>query len=192
MKALDMEGSQIVNSIETQKAFAVCDTMPYVAFACSDNQMRVWDYEKEEMVATFPFASKSSRFVSFSQDGKLLRVQGDDYYFRVYNLETQQFDYISMEQYDAISELVEKEGEDTLTIVTASDIIIAQKDTYQRIAEPEYGIAYLSQTGAVYCKAYRTLYRFPYLTLEDLIEEAKVQFEGSTLTQQQRIQYNVD
>lgn len=45
---------------------------------------------------------------------------------------------------------------------------------------------------AIYMKYSKTLYRFPYMTLEQLCKEAKEQFGDARLTIEERIRYAMD
>ena len=71
-------------------------------------------------------------------------------------------------------------------------MVILDGESYERVAQVDRGLAYLPKQGAVFSENYGTLYRFPYMTLDMLLDEARAQFGDVELTQLERTQYNVD
>ena len=163
-----------------------------LAAACVDGNLRVLDVEKRKMVATIPFASAFSRFIRFSEDGNSVMMQGDDYYFRVYDLQKQRFSHIAPVQYYEIKRAIEDEESGAISLVTTVNMVILDGESYERVAQVDRGLAYLPKQGAVFSKNYGILYRFPYMTLDLLLDEARAQFGDVELTQLERTQYNVD
>lgn len=139
-----------------------------------------------------PFASANSRFIRFSEDGNRVMLQGDDYFFRVYDLREQSFFHIAAVQYNKIRDAVQDEESGTISLVTTANLIVLDGESYERVAQADKGLAYLPGQGTVFCKSYDTVYRFPYMTLPMLLDEARAQFGDAALTQLERTQYNVD
>lgn len=189
---LALDDYRMLKGFENQNAMAISKDGSLLAVSCVDGVLRVLDTKKIETVAEIPFASAYRRFIGFSADSKEIMLQGDDYYFRVYNLEQQQFTYISAEQYYEIRQIHVDEPTNTISILTLTDMIILERESYECVAQADFGMAYLPESGAVFCRYSSNLYRFPYMSLEMLLEEAGKQFEGKKLTQQERVQYNVD
>ena len=189
---IEVDGYKVAKGTEDQKAFAVSADGKLLAVTCTDGMLRVLNTEKMETVAEIPFASVSRRFVQFSQDGTEIMLQGDDHYFRVYNIKEQAFTHISVEQYYKIEQAIVNEESETVTLVTMLGIVILNKEDYERIAEIEDGLAYLPEQSAVFCRFSDTIYRFPYMTLDMLLEEAENQFGDTALTELERTQFNVD
>lgn len=192
VEPFEMEGYRLVKDVEDQKALALSPDGKLLAAACVDGRLRILDVEKQETVAEIPFASASSRFIQFSEDGNSVMMQGDDYYFRVYDLKKQSFSHIAASQYNRIREAAADEESRTISLVTTNDMIILDGESYERVAQVDRGLAYLPQQGAVFSRNYHALYRFPYMTLNMLLEEARAQFGDAELTQLERTQYNVD
>ena len=142
--------------------------------------------------ALIPFASAYSRFIQFTEDGNSVMLQGDDYYFRVYDLQEQYFSYIAAVQYYEIKQAIVNEESGTISLVTTANLVILDGESYERVAQVDSGLAYLPKQGAVFNRNYHTLYRFPYMTLSMLLDEAKAQFGNVELTQLERTQYNVE
>ncbi len=192
VEALALEGYRLVKGAEDQNALALSSDGRLLAAACVDGNLRVLDVEKRETVAVVPFASAHSRFIRFSEDGKHVMLQGDDYYFRVYDLQEQNFCHIAAVQYNKIKEATTHGKTGTISLTTMADMLVLNGESYERVAQVDGGLAYLPGQGAVFCKSYRTLNRFPYMTLPMLLEEARAQFGDAELTQFERTQYNVD
>lgn len=189
---LDMEGVRLVQGVGAQSAMALSSDGRLLAAACVDGNLRILDVEKRETIASIPFASANSRFIQFSEDGNCVMLQGDDYYFRVYDLQEQYFAHIAAVQYYGIQRAIVDEESAAISLVTTSNMVILDGKSYERVAQVDRGLAYLPKQGAVFCRDYRTLYRFPYMTLPMLLDEERAQFGDAALTQLERTQYNVD
>ncbi len=192
VEPLDMDGGRLVQGVEAQSAMALSSDGRLLAAACTDGNLRVLDVEKRKMVATIPFASAFSRFIRFSEDGNSVMMQGDDYYFKVYDLQRQRFSHIAPVQYYEIKRAIEDEESGAISLVTTVNMVILDGESYERVAQVDRGLAYLPKQGAVFSKNYGILYRFPYMTLDMLLDEARAQFGDVELTQLERTQYNVD
>ncbi len=177
---------------KTSTALAANADGTLLAASCVDNYIRILDTQSMQTIAEVPFASAFSRFMQFSEDGSKLMLQGDDKYFRVYDLETKEFIYVSPEQYNTIESLYENESMKNISLFTESDVTILNMEDYEMVTYVEGGLAYLPETSVVYTSYYYNLYRFPYMTLDMLLKEAEYQFGDAQLTAQERAQYHVD
>lgn len=192
IETLEVEGYQLIQGGNDQGTLVLSPDGRLLAAACVDGSLRVLDVEKRETVATIPFASAYHRFIRFTEDASSVMLQGDDYYFRVYDLQKQCFSHIAPVQYYAIQrEDINRESK-TISLITTSNMIILDGESYERVAQAEKGIAYLPGRGAVFCRNYSSLCRFPYMTLDMLLEEERAQFGDAELTELERTQYNVD
>lgn len=119
-------------------------------------------------------------------------MQGSDYYLCVYDLETQEFvHHASMQCYEIESIFFDRNA-GTICVNTSNDMLLLNAEDYDTIAIIDRGEAYLPSYSRIYCRYSTTLYQFPYMTLDMLLEEAKKQFGDDTLSKQERMQYNVD
>lgn len=175
---------------QSQSSFALNENGNILAINCSDSKLRFFDLEKMEVVDEVAFSGLNRCFLKFLQDGKHLLMQGDDYYIRVYDLEKREFCSIASQQNNEIEGVVLGEG--TIVIKTLAEMLVLNASDYETIAEIEDGLAYLPEKGRVYCKYANTVYQFPYMTLEMVLEEAERQFGKDSLTEQERMKYNVD
>lgn len=192
VEPIDLGEHYVLSSGEARDAFAVSQDGKLLAVSCEDGILRVVDIEKNKVVNEIPFASLYRRFIEFSADGTEVMMQGDDYYFKVYNLEEEEYTYISTEQYYEIEEAVVDDVSDTISLITSTDMIILNREDYVRVAQVEGGKAYLPEHASILCKDAQVLYQFPYMTLEMLQEEAREQFGEDSLTEAERIKYHID
>lgn len=191
---IEIEGYQVLNSnsAHVEKSFAASGEGRLLAVACQDNVLRVLDLEKMTTIAEIPFSGVNRCMIRFSEDCRQIMMQGDDYYFRVYDLEKKEFIYISLDQYNEISEVLAADGQGTISLLTASEMIILNRDDYERIAQIEGGKAYLQENARILCGYLGQLYQLPYMTLEMLREEALVQFAGEELTELEKTRFHVE
>ena len=191
---LEVTGYQVLNSNSThvEKAFAASGDGKLLAVSCQDNVLRVLHLEKMTTIAEIPFSGVNRCMLKFSEDCRQIMMQGDDYYFRVYDLEEKEFIHISIDQYNEISEILTAEGQGTISLLTSSDLIILKQDDYERIAQIEGGKAYLPENARILCGYLKQLYQLPYMTLEMLREEAQVQFAGEELTELEKTRFHVE
>lgn len=191
---IEIEGYQVLNSNSThvEKSFAASGDGKLLAVSCQDNVIRVLDLEKMTTIAEIPFSGVSRCMIKFSEDCRQIMMQGDDYYFRVYDLEKKEFIHISIDQYNEISEILTAEGQGTISLLTSSDMIILDRNDYERIAQIEGGRAYLPENARILCGYLGQLYQLPYMTLEMLREEAQIQFAGEELTELEKTRFHVE
>lgn len=189
---VDLEGYEVQRNGEVQDAFSVSADGSLLAVSCQDGMLRVLDVEKMKTVSEIPFLGVDRRFIEFSDDNTEIMLQGDDYYFRVYNLKQEEFSHISAEQYYEIENAVVDEASGTISLMTSADMVILNKEDYERIAQVDGGKAYLPGQAKILCNNTRMLYQFPYMTLEMLKEEAEKQFAGETLTDMEKIKYYIE
>lgn len=190
--SIDRDGYQVLSGSNAKEAFVLSPDGNLLAVSCLDGVLRILDTEMMETVHEIPFAGRNRRFMMFSEDSRSLLLQGDDYYFRVYDLNEAEFCHVSADQYDEIQQITVDEETGTICLVTTSDMLILNDADYERVAQVEDGKAYLPQTSKVLCSSVGTLYEFPYMTLEMLKEEAVRQFGEDSLSDLEKIRYHVD
>lgn len=192
VEPLGTEDYRLIQGGEDHGTLVLSPDGRLLAAACVDGNLRVLDVEKGETVATVPFASAYHRFIRFTADAGSVMLQGDDYYFRVFDLQRQSFSHIAAVQYNAIQQADIHQESGAISLATTSDMIILDGESYERMAQMDGGLAYLQGRGAVFCRKYGSLYRFPYMTLDMLLAEERAQFGDAQLTELERTQYNVD
>lgn len=189
---IEVEGYQVLNGANVEKSFAASGDGKLLAVNCQDYVIRVLNLEKMTTIAEIPFSGVNRRMIKFSEDCRQIMMQGDDYYFRVYDLEKKEFTHVSLDQYNEIREILAAEGQGTISLLTSSDMIILNRNDYERIAQIEGGRAYLPENARILCGYLGQLYQLPYMTLEMLREEAQVQFWGEELTELEKTRFHVE
>lgn len=189
---IEAEGYQVLNSGYMETALAVSKDGRLLAVSCQDNVLRVLDLEKMATIAEIPFSGVKRRMIEFSEDSKQVMMQGDDYYFRVYDLEEKEFIHVSIDQYNELREISTAEAKGTVSLQTTADMIILNRDDYERVAQIEGGRVYLPENAWILSFHNGQLYQLPYMTLEMLREEAQVQFAGEELTELEKTRFHVE
>ncbi len=176
----------------SRKTMALTSDGRYLAVSCVDNILRVWDTEYKKTVAEVSYAGQNNSFLKFMPDNNNLIMQGDTYYLRVYDLAEEEFVFISDEQYNLIEEMIADSTTNTVALVTTLEMLILNDEDFEPLAYVKNGLAYMPENGYVFNESGAMVYRFPYMDLDMLIEEAKRQFKGNELTEWERTQYNID
>lgn len=192
VEAMDLDGHFMISNIDAEDALAVSMDGTMVAVTCEDNMLRVIDTNQMSITTEIPFVVQYRSFIKFSEDNAEIMMQGDDYYFRVYDLNENEFSYISTEQYNEIKHVVKDETSKTISLITSADMIILSSEDYECMAQVNGGMAYLPENGRILVENNRILYQFPFMTLDMLFEEAERQFGDEELTELERIQYHVE
>ncbi|MCR4960702.1 MAG: toll/interleukin-1 receptor domain-containing protein [Lachnospiraceae bacterium] len=183
---------KITNGTDSELSLVMSPSEKYLAVCCRDGCIRLYDIESGETVDEIPFVSTNSPFIRFSADEKKLFLQGDDYYFRIYNLETKSFDYISSFQTYKVTFLYESEDGKTVSYGTIPAMVILDVEEKAELASIPGGAAYISKYEKVLSTYLGKAYSFPHATLEDLKKEAERQFPGASLSEDDKIKYHVD
>lgn len=189
---LDKEKYVIPTGSEVEDVMTVSKDGTKMAISCLDNMLRVVDTTTLECIEEIAFVGINYCYLQFADDNKEIMMQGDDYYFKIYNFEKHDYSYYAESQNNYIKEICYDEKNNNMVINTEGETIIFDIESYGKKDEIADCMAYLPKHGRVYIKYYQTVYQFPYMTLDMLYEEKERQFGDAELTTQQRIKYNVD
>ena len=183
---------QVIDSTDATDVFTVSNNGDFVAISCNDGMLRIFNAKQMETIAEIPFSGISRRFVKFLKNDTQILMQGEDYFLKVYDLEAKGFAYISTNQYYEILEMEENEANNVYTIITTSDMTILNREDYERTASIDGGICFLPGKNVILSGNYKTLYEFPYMTLDMLRKEAHSQFGKDKLSDLEKIRYHVE
>ncbi len=189
---VEAPGYQMLSGEELQDAFAMSSDGSLLAVACGDGMLRLLDTEALETVTEVPFTGFSRCFLKFTDGDSRLMMQGDDYYFRVYDLKNGEFCHIATEQCNEIENAVVDQETGIISIATSMNMLMLNVADFECSAQVEGGQVYLPEKGQILCNCNDTIYQFPYMTLEMLEKEAQEQFGGQELKAMEKIKYNVD
>lgn len=175
-----------------KKIYAVAPDGKYMAAACTDKKVRIFDTEKMTVAEEIDFIGSSSCYLGFFDDSNRLLMQGDTGYIYVYDIQKQEYVYLSDEQIPEIQQIYSDKENGTVALQALGELLILNGADARPLACVEGGMAFLPQQSLVFSHYGSVLYRFPYWSLEDLLAEAKRQFGDSVLSEQERRRYNID
>ena len=194
---LDTENICVAFSLDAQKCFEFSHDGKYLAVACYDGKMRVLDLDQEgkkdpEIVNEIPFYSGSNAFFTFAENNQDILMQGNDYYFKVYNLEKDNFKYISDTQWYTIDKVDYDAENGIISLRNSYELFLVDADTYYPIAEIEEGVGFVAESGRIFGADRNSLFTFKYRKLDDLISEANEKYGKLEFSEQQSTKYNID
>lgn len=190
-KKADIGGVGVLRESESSVSFAISPDGNLLAINCKDNNLRILDTKKMKTSEKIEFSGQNRSFICFSENNRLI-MQGDTYYFRVYNTDKHKFLYIATTQNNSITRVITHKASDTVCLITTQEMLILNQKDYEPVAYVRDGLCYMPGHAYVYNESAGTVYRFPYMSMEMLIKDAKEQYGDAELTERERIRYNVD
>ncbi|MBP5383883.1 MAG: toll/interleukin-1 receptor domain-containing protein [Lachnospiraceae bacterium] len=175
------------------KAFmALSPDGKYLAVCCADGMMRLIDTDSFETVSSAALESYLHSYISFTDDGTHVVVQGDDYRIRVYDITSRA--YVTTAESDGtISYIVCDDESNLMAVCTGQSLFLYETKGYARVAYAEDGLVFLKSNDSVLVSIDRQdIKRTYYKDYKKLMEEAKKQFPGASLSDEKKTRYNVD
>ena len=164
----------------------------YLALCCADGMLRLADTSSFETVSEVPLESYLRSYVSFTDDGSHIVVQGDDYRIRIYDVEAKAY-VTALESDGTIDHIVCDDKNGLMAVCTGSSLFLFETESYGIVAYAEDGLLYLKSNGSILVSMDRAeIRRTYYKDYRKLIEEAKKQFPGASLSDEKKTRYNVD
>ncbi len=179
-------------SILTDNALAVSEDGSMLAVCCMDQKLRILDTTDYTVLHEFTFNSYQRCFIRFIENDTRIALQGDDGYFRIYDLANERFVHISKEKYPTVVDIKRYEEHNTIALDVYDNLYILNAKDYGLMEVVENGMTYMPKHSTVYATYYSKVYRFPYMTLEMLFADANEQYPNETLSELEKIQYNID
>ncbi len=164
----------------------------HIAVACIDSYARVYEVKSGKCICEVPFNTFVRAFVGFSSDGRYLYLQGDDFYFDIYDIENDQYGYVSAEQINKISSIHETADGTEILLLTSEDMYTMRLEDLGIKNHIPGGNFYLKNYNKVLVSYHKTLYSFPYSSVEELIELANKTYADEPLDDFEKIKYNVE
>ena len=184
--------SQVNNMFLDGVHIAFSEDGTTVALSCVDNLLRVYSVDSLELLDEIPYCGGTRGYMKFLNEDRHILLQGDDYYIRVYDLETGEFVYVSKEQYNMIQTISLDQKQNHLILDVGAGLLVLQTNDYQPILDDVTAVLYMPQNQYVYSEYADVIYRFPYMETKLLMKEARNQFGSATLSTEERIQYNLE
>ena len=103
------------------------------------------------------------------------------------------YEYISSEEIaESIHSLTYCDDDNIIILHTYSDMYFLDASTFELLEFAADGKCYLEKSKKILSSKYEKLYEFPYMDVEMLVKEVKNQFGDSSLSENQRLKYNID
>ena len=163
-----------------------------LAICCADSMMRVADTDSFETVAEVPLESYLRSYISYTDDGSHIVVQGDDYRIRIFDTKTGAY-VTTIDSDGTIDHIVCDEDSHLMAVCTGMSLFLFETNGYGCVAYAEDGLVYLKGNDSILLSIDRIkIRRTYYKDYKKLMEEAKKQFPNSALSAEKRTRYNVD
>ncbi len=164
----------------------------YLAICCADGMMRIVDTASFETVSEAPLESYLRSYISFTDDGKHIVVQGDDYRIRIYDVDSKAY-ITTLDSDGSIDHIVCDDDSNLMAVCTGTSVFLFETNGYGCVAYAEDGLLYLKGNDSILISIDRKeIRRTYYKDYKKLMEEAKKQFPGATLSDENKTRYNVD
>ena len=186
------DGYRLAGSNDEKIPLAVSSDGRLLATGCLDNRIRILDTKKMKTVDEIEFSGRNFCFISFMADNNHLIMQGDTYYYRVYDLKRREYLHISKTQHNLIREVIYNDVSETICFRTDTEMLILNESDYELLAVIENGQMYMPEHALVFSVSQNILYRFPFMNMKMLIQEAEKQFGNTKLSEKERTQYHID
>ena len=175
------------------KRYGVSPDGAYIAAGCADGKMRVISTDNDKVIHEFAFSSDDfSSLIRFSEDNRLLFMQGVDMLFRVYDLEKAKFIYISDAQMEDISYVNYDKESDTVAISDSVGMYIVDLADCGLLHYIPLGKNFVPSANEAICYDDKKIFKFKIRSMDELVDSFNEQFEGAQLTEEQRIKYKLD
>lgn len=163
----------------------------YVALCCMDGMIRVADTSSYETTAKIPLQSYLRSFVSFTDDGTHLVMQGDDYRIRIWDMNAGSF-VCTMDGSGSVDHIVCDDESGLLAICQGYGLFLFETGGYGCVAYADNGMVYLKDNDSILLSNdRRTICRTYYKDYKTLKEEAHRQFPGASLSDEKKVKYNI-
>ena len=170
---------------------AVSANGKYAAMCCLDQKLWIIDLQNGELSCGLPMQLADRTFLRFSDDGRYLFVEGNDYILRIWDVKAQE--YINSFFTDASIKNVIADNEDgKLALITGYSLYLLDLKDYGLCTYVPDCCAYLPSNNAFIQYRRGNVYRCYYKDYQALIEETQRQFPGAALTNEQKVEYNVE
>lgn len=170
-----------------------------VAVAGGDGKLRLYSVSKFKEVDQVEFYtgghSSYNGFVQFSPDGKLLVLQGEDLYIKLYDLESKTFVFAAKYQVNEIHSAEFDYEDGRVAFINGLTCIVADLNTYGQLASIQDCEMYIPEYDMVFCQgnyAGADIYAFKFKGLDELIKLAEEKYADAEFTDAQKIKYGIE
>ncbi|WP_024865672.1 TIR domain-containing protein [Butyrivibrio sp. FCS014] len=191
---LDLESGEwtVYNTDYYVKSFGASRDGKYVAVSCTDGMMRIIDTEENIAVQEFDFyGDEYSSGIRFSEDDRLLFLQGRDMIFRVYDVVKEEYIFISDVQMKEISYVKYDKASNTVAISDHKEMYIIDLDDRGFLHYIPEGRVFIPSSGEVICHDDYNVFKYKVRSMDELVDFFYDQFDVAELTDEQKIRYKI-
>ncbi|MCR5580266.1 MAG: TIR domain-containing protein [Pseudobutyrivibrio sp.] len=164
-----------------------------IAIACDDVKLRVLDAATMDVVDEIDYYAKSySGLMEFSADNRYMYLQGADLYFKIYDLENDEFVLEFAKQTNEIDYCKYDESTNRLILSNIVGMSIIDLDSMGELSYIDYGRVYIPQKKMIVCCYNDSLYTFKFKELDELTALADEKYGEKTLTDSQKLRYGIN
>lgn len=164
----------------------------YLALCCSDGCLRILDTQTQKTHAEIPFDSYLKAFIAFTDDESHIIMQGDDYRIRIWDIAAGNF-VNTTNASGTVGMIVCDEDSGRLAVCLSDSLYLYETDGYGCIAGAGNGHAYFKSNDSILLSSDgKEIKRTYYKDYKALVEEAKKQFPGATLSDEKKVKYNIN
>ena len=178
-------GLRIYNGAADEYSLCISDDGKYLAVACNDSTLKLIELESGKTVSEIPFYSTSKCFLSFAPDSKVLFAQGDDGNIKA--LAVDSFNILNTENSASTVTGASYFTDEKIAVMTAENgLYVFDTDTCGKKSEISGGLCISPKNDKVISKKNVTLGYYPYMRLNDIMDEEGQQFGDSALSDSER------
>lgn len=164
-----------------------------MATVSNDGHLRVYDIETMECTDDTSFyATSYTGLVQFSEDNTKLYLQGADLYFRIYDLENDQYVLKFANQTNEY-DYCEFDAENNRLIVSNFvGMSIIDLESMGELSYVEHGRVFIPESQTIICANSNDVCAFKFKNMDELISEAQKLYGDKELTDLQKLEYQID
>jgi len=180
------------NMVSNKNNICISRDGKHIAVCCVDANVRILNSDTLSTEVEIPFAGRNNIYMYFTDSDSELILQGDNYYLHVFNMENSKIVYTSEDQYNTVLKCYENKDENLLAVETVSGLLmLRKKDDFLPVAFVENGCGYIMDSNEILSKRVGNIYKFPFQSVDSLVEDAKEQFPNASLTENERLKYHI-
>lgn len=195
------DGSTYEYDIKTKKlSKKICDKVlasvinndsTIIACVTSNNTLVTYDCKTKE-TNTFEDVKYSKAFYGeFSPDSKYFVTAGKNFKLRILDIQNNKWVYSGDIEDKGYIDTIQW-CDDFMTIRTGNGIQIRRLEDFEQLAYIENGKFYNEECNCIYGIRNREIFRFKYLSLDDLIKKAKKIYGDDSLSAEEKVKYNIE
>lgn len=162
-----------------------------LAAMCKDGYLRVLDLATNEIVDEIEYSGNEYSYAEFSEDNKLLFLQGSDLYFRIYDREKKANVFMMDDQLNDIRNTSYDATNNILAIFNDYEMYLIDLNTCGLLDYAPYGRIYAPEKNIIVTIKGKNLYEFKRKTVDDLVKKVKDRFGDAKLTELEKLKYKI-